>query len=139
MSSNRQAFSRKSFQDHSEDCGGNIPGEIQWSLNAIVTGLGRLRFLVRPRCSGFVGLMMADHAAGNRPNLSMSRDVPGNAADDRPLDASLRLGGGRKRDAQGGDADDESLHDDFLAFSFPDNSPWRVWFHCVALNAKARL
>src|SRR5258708_18475767 len=88
-------------------------------LDAIILGRRRRPLLVGPVRVGFIGLMTADHTTGNRSNFAMAREVTSNAADDCPLDASLRLGGGRKRDAEGGDADDESLHDDVLALNFP--------------------
>jgi hypothetical protein len=103
----------------------------RFTFSSIILGAGRRPPLIRPRCIGLVGLMAADRAAGNRANRTMmSREVTGNAANDRAFDAALRLGGAGKRDAQGGDADDDGLHDEFLEMSRHNNSPWRFWFHC---------
>lgn len=46
---------------------------------------------------GFIGFVMADHAASRSAQFSVTGDVAGNAADDSALDASFCIGAGDRR------------------------------------------
>jgi hypothetical protein len=58
--------------------------------------------------------MMPDDTASGGTDFSMARHVTRHPADDRALDASLRLGSVGKREAQQGCANDQTLHDGLL-------------------------
>src|SRR4030088_1430785 len=79
-------------------------------LDAIVSRISRRRLLIGLLCVALVGFVMADDASCNRTDLAVPRDMARDAPNDGALDASLRLGGGSKRDNQNRGTKDQQLH-----------------------------
>src|ERR1700712_241878 len=81
---------------------------------AVVPAVARLAAL-RARRIGLVGLVPANHTAGNCPDLAMASVVPGYAANDRSLDAALGFGShGGQRQGDNGGGECKTFHGDFL-------------------------